>query len=39
MEEELPEAYKDVSTVVDACELAGIAKKVVRLKPLGCIKG
>jgi len=39
MEEELPEAYKDVSTVVDACELAGIAKKVVRLRPLGCIKG
>jgi tRNA-splicing ligase RtcB len=37
--EEMPEAYKDVSDVVDACAAAGIARKVVRLRPLGCIKG
>jgi tRNA-splicing ligase RtcB len=37
--EEIPDAYKDVSDVVDACALAGISKKVARLKPLGCIKG
>jgi tRNA-splicing ligase RtcB len=37
--EEMPEAYKDVSEVVDAVELAGLAKKVARLRPLGVIKG
>ena len=37
--EELPEAYKDVSSVADVCDLAGIACKVVRIRPLGCIKG
>jgi len=25
--------------VVDACAIAGISNKVVKLKPLGCIKG
>jgi len=39
MDEELPEAYKDVTCVVDACQLAGISKKVARLRPLACIKG
>lgn len=39
MDEELPEAYKDVGNVVDACSLAGISSKVARLRPLGCIKG
>jgi len=39
IDEEIPEAYKDVASVVDACQLAGISKKVVQLKPLGCIKG
>jgi len=39
IDEELPEAYKDVSQVVDACQLAGISKKVAQLRPLGCIKG
>jgi tRNA-splicing ligase RtcB len=34
--EEAPEAYKDVSAVVDA---AGLARKVARLEPLICIKG
>jgi len=37
--EEIPEAYKDVTDVVDACVQAGISKKVARLKPLACIKG
>jgi tRNA-splicing ligase RtcB len=39
VDEEITEAYKDVSNVVDACALAGISNKVVQLKPLGCIKG
>lgn len=39
VDEEISEAYKDVSDVVDACELAGISRKVAQLKPLGCIKG
>lgn len=39
IDEEIPEAYKDVSDVVDACQLAGISKKVAQLRPLGCIKG
>jgi tRNA-splicing ligase RtcB len=39
LDEEISEAYKDVSDVVDACARAGISKKVARLKPLGCIKG
>jgi tRNA-splicing ligase RtcB len=37
--EEMSEAYKDVSEVVDACELSGIARKVVRLRPVACMKG
>ena len=37
--EEMPEAYKDVSDVVDAVAGAGISKKVAKLKPLGGIKG
>ncbi|MFQ6116404.1 MAG: RtcB family protein, partial [bacterium] len=39
MAEEMPEAYKDVSEVVDAVVGGGISKKVVKLKPLGAIKG
>jgi len=39
MAEEIPEAYKDVAHVVDAVHGAGIARKVVKLKPLGVIKG
>ena len=39
LDEELPEAYKDVADVVDVCAAAGISRKVVRLRPLGCIKG
>jgi tRNA-splicing ligase RtcB len=37
--EEMPEAYKDVASVVDAVERAGISRKVARLRPLGVIKG
>lgn len=37
--EEMPEAYKDISNVVDVVQNAGISKKVARLRPLGVIKG
>jgi len=37
--EEMSDAYKDVSNVVDVVHNAGIARKVVKLKPLGVIKG
>ena len=37
--EEIPEAYKDISEVVEVVHQAGIAKKVARLRPLGVIKG
>ncbi len=39
MDEEMPEAYKDVSDVVAAVVGAGISKQVAKLKPLGGIKG
>lgn len=37
--EEAPNAYKDVSAVVDAAQAAGLAQKVAQLAPLVCIKG
>lgn len=37
--EEMPEAYKDISKVVDVVHQAGISRKVARLKPLAVIKG
>jgi tRNA-splicing ligase RtcB len=37
--EEMSEAYKDVSDVVDVVHKAGISLKVARLRPLGVIKG
>ena len=37
--EEAPIAYKDVDSVVDVVDKAGIAKKVAKLKPLAVIKG
>lgn len=37
--EEAPTAYKDVDRVVDAVEVAGIARKVARLVPLAVLKG
>ena len=39
LKEEMPDAYKDVSRVVDAVHGADLARKVARLKPLGVIKG
>ena len=37
--EEAPDAYKDVSAVVEATHRAGLASKVAELRPLACIKG
>ena len=37
--EEIPEAYKDVTEVVNVVHGAGIAKKVAKLVPMGVIKG
>lgn len=37
--EEAPDAYKDVSAVVDVADHAGLARKVAKLAPLVCIKG
>ena len=37
--EEAPDAYKDVTAVVDAADLSGLAHKVARLEPILCIKG
>ena len=37
--EEAPQAYKDVSAVVDTADAAGLARKVARVEPLICIKG
>ncbi|AEV15345.1 hypothetical protein TCCBUS3UF1_2960 [Thermus sp. CCB_US3_UF1] len=39
VDEEMPEAYKDVSSVVEAVQGAGIGKKVARLRPLIVVKG
>jgi tRNA-splicing ligase RtcB len=37
--EEAPFAYKDVERVVEVVERAGLARRVVRLVPIGVIKG
>jgi tRNA-splicing ligase RtcB len=37
--EEMPSAYKNVSDVVGVMDRAGIARRVVRLRPLGVVKG
>ncbi|MEJ2659799.1 MAG: RtcB family protein [Desulfobacteraceae bacterium] len=39
MAEEMPEAYKDVSQVVEVVHGAGISKKVARLRPIAVVKG
>ncbi|MFC1643880.1 RtcB family protein [Candidatus Omnitrophota bacterium] len=39
LHEEVSEAYKDVRSVVDIVQGAGISEKVVRMRPLGVIKG
>jgi tRNA-splicing ligase RtcB len=37
--EEAPEAYKDIDSVVEVVHGAGLARKVVRLRPLAVMKG
>jgi len=37
--EEASQAYKNVNEVIDICQQAGISRKVVRVTPLGVIKG
>ncbi|MBI1747165.1 MAG: RtcB family protein [Acidobacteria bacterium] len=37
--EERPEAYKDVTRVVDVMHHAGVSRKVAKLRPLGVVKG
>ena len=39
LHEEVSEAYKDVTDVVDIVQGAGISLKIARMKPLGVIKG
>ncbi len=39
LSEEMPDAYKDVSNVVDVMDGAGLCRKVVRLRPVGVVKG
>ena len=37
--EEQPDAYKDIDAVVECVCAAGLARKVLRLRPMGVIKG
>jgi tRNA-splicing ligase RtcB len=37
--EEAGPAYKDIDEVIDAAELAGLCKRVVRFVPIGNVKG
>ena len=37
--EEMPDAYKDITHVVNVVHDAGIARKVARLRPMGVVKG
>jgi tRNA-splicing ligase RtcB len=39
LREEMPEAYKNIDTVVDAVHKAGISRKVARMRPIGVVKG
>ena len=39
LDEEQPDAYKDVTHVVDVLHNAGISKRVAKLRPIGVIKG
>ena len=39
VDEEIPEAYKDVEHVVDVVHGAGIGRKVAKLVPVGVVKG
>jgi tRNA-splicing ligase RtcB len=37
--EEMPDAYKDVADVVRVMEMAGVSRRVARMRPIGVIKG
>jgi len=37
--EEISEAYKDISNVIEVVNNVGISKKVAKMKPLGVVKG
>jgi tRNA-splicing ligase RtcB len=37
--EEAPEAYKNVDDVIDTVHGLGISKKIIRMEPLGVLKG
>ena len=39
LSEEAPEAYKDVSRVVEVTHNSSLARKIAKLKPMICIKG
>ncbi len=39
LKEEMPEAYKDVSEVVNIVEINNLAKRVAELRPIGVVKG
>lgn len=39
LKEEMPEAYKDIADVINVVHNAGISTKVVKLRPMGVIKG
>jgi tRNA-splicing ligase RtcB len=39
LQEEAPEAYKDIDKVVGIVHGAGLSKKVARMRPLGVVKG
>jgi tRNA-splicing ligase RtcB len=39
VDEEMPDAYKDVADVVDVVAAAGLARKIARLRPLAVVKG
>lgn len=39
LQEEVPEAYKDVQDVVEVVSGAGLSRKVAKLRPIGVIKG
>ncbi|MGD9683376.1 MAG: RtcB family protein, partial [Candidatus Obscuribacterales bacterium] len=37
--EEVPEAYKSIDDVIAAVTVAGLARPVARLRPVGVVKG
>ncbi len=39
LSEEMPEAYKDITNIVEIMHNSGLSSKVARLRPLGVIKG